>query len=46
MILGSGTTIQGKGICEAAELTLNEGKVVANFLPLELGGMDDVLGIQ
>lgn len=46
VILGYGTTIKDKGICEAAELKLNEWKVVANFLPLDLGGVDVVLGMQ
>ncbi|TYK18018.1 Retrotransposable element Tf2 [Cucumis melo var. makuwa] len=46
MILGSGTAIEGKGVCENVELTLNEWKVVADFLPLELGGVDAILGMQ
>ena len=46
MILGSDTTIKGNGICEAVELKMNDWKVVANFLPLELGGVDVVLGMQ
>ena len=46
MFLGSGTAIKGKGVCENVELTLNEWKVIANFLPLELGGVDAILGMQ
>ena len=46
VILGSDTTIKGKGICEAVELKMNDWKVVANFLPLELGGVDVVLEMQ
>ncbi|KAA0048729.1 ty3-gypsy retrotransposon protein [Cucumis melo var. makuwa] len=46
VILGSGTAIKGKGVCEAVELSFNEWKIVANFLPLELGGVDVILGMQ
>ena len=46
VILGSGTSIKGKGICEAVELILCERKVVDDFLPLELGGVDAILGMQ
>ncbi|KAA0055508.1 ty3-gypsy retrotransposon protein [Cucumis melo var. makuwa] len=46
VILGSLATVKGKGICEAVELMLNEWKIVGNILPLELGGVDVVLGMQ
>ena len=46
MILGSGVAIKGKGICESVEIILNEWKVIADLLPLELGGVDVVLGMQ
>ncbi|KAL0537583.1 hypothetical protein IC582_026564 [Cucumis melo] len=46
VILGSGTTIQGKGICEAVEIQLADWKVTEDFLPLELGGVDVILGMQ
>ena len=46
VILGSGTAIKGKGICEAVELILCVWKVVDDFLPLELGGVDAILGMQ
>ena len=38
VILGSGAAVKGKGVCEDIELKLEGWKVVANFLPLELGG--------
>ena len=41
-----GTAVKGKGICEAVELMLGEWKVVDEFLPLELGGVDAILGMQ
>ncbi|TYK23464.1 putative retroelement pol polyprotein [Cucumis melo var. makuwa] len=46
VILGSGAAIQGKGICEKLEVQLNGWKIVEDFLPLELGGVDVILGMQ
>ncbi|KAA0064688.1 ty3-gypsy retroelement transposase [Cucumis melo var. makuwa] len=43
VILGSGTAVQGKGICENVEIQLMNWKVKEEFLPLELGGVDVVL---
>ena len=36
VILGSGTTIKGKEVCEAIEIMLGDWRVVDEFLPLEL----------
>ena len=46
VILGSGTAVKGKGIYEAVELMLGDWKIVDEFLPLELGGVDAILGMQ
>lgn len=46
VLLGSSTTMKGKGICSKIELVLGDWKIIDNFLPLELGGVDVVLGIQ
>lgn len=46
VILGSGEAIKGKGVCEDVEIKLNGWKVVENLLPLELRGVDVVLGMQ
>ncbi|KAL4022425.1 hypothetical protein IC575_016157 [Cucumis melo] len=46
VILGSGTAIQGKGVCELVEIQLVDWKVTEDFLPLELGGVDAILGMQ
>lgn len=46
VILGSGTTIKGKGVCEAVELMIGDWRVIDEFLPLELGGVDVILGMQ
>lgn len=39
VIMGSGEAVKGKGICPGIV-------VVENFLPLELGTLDVVLGMQ
>lgn len=44
--MGTGTTVKGKGVCNDVELTLGEWVIVENFLPLALGGVDIVLGMQ
>ena len=46
VILGFGTAIKGKGICGAVELMLGDWKVIDEFLPLELGGVDAILNMQ
>lgn len=46
VILGLGTTIKGKGICGNVEFSIGDWKVVDNFLPLELRGIDIILGIE
>ncbi|KAL0561468.1 hypothetical protein IC582_001896 [Cucumis melo] len=46
VILGSGTMIQGKGVCESLEVKMKEWTVKEDFLPLELGGVDVILVMQ
>ena len=46
VILGSEKAIKGKGVCEQVKLNLNGWIVTAGFLPLELGGVDVILGMQ
>ncbi|TYJ97339.1 ty3-gypsy retrotransposon protein [Cucumis melo var. makuwa] len=46
VILGLGTAIQGKGICESLEVQMKEWSVKEDFLPLELRGVDVILGMQ
>ncbi|KAA0064082.1 ty3-gypsy retrotransposon protein [Cucumis melo var. makuwa] len=45
VILGFGAAVNGKGVCEKVEIMLNDWLVVENFLPLELGGVDVILGM-
>ncbi|KAA0045155.1 Transposon Tf2-9 polyprotein [Cucumis melo var. makuwa] len=46
VILGSGAAVQGKGICEKLEVCMKNWTVEEDFLPLELGGVDVILGLQ
>ncbi|KAA0047329.1 myosin-11 isoform X1 [Cucumis melo var. makuwa] len=46
VILGSGTAIQGKGVFEDVEIQLMNWSVKEEFLPLELEGVDVILGMQ
>ncbi|KAL0539604.1 hypothetical protein IC582_023820 [Cucumis melo] len=46
VILGSGAAIQGKGVCESLEVKVSEWIVKEDFLSLELGGVDIILGMQ
>ncbi|KAA0051392.1 ty3-gypsy retrotransposon protein [Cucumis melo var. makuwa] len=46
VILGSGTAIQGKGVCKDVEIQLADWTLKEDFLPLELGGADVILGMQ
>lgn len=45
IILGSRIAIKGKGVCENVEIMLNDWRVTADFLPLELEGVDAILGM-
>lgn len=46
--LGNGETIRGEGLCRAVCVQLEGGglEVVEDFLPLELGSADVILGVQ
>ncbi|KAA0055700.1 Ty3/gypsy retrotransposon protein [Cucumis melo var. makuwa] len=46
VILGSGTAVKGKGMCRSVEVQLDGWKVTDSFLPLQLGGVDMILGMQ
>ena len=46
VILGSGTTVKAKGICDQVKVKIGKWKVVDSFLPLELGGVEVILGMQ
>lgn len=37
---------KGKGVCKAVVLTLPEITITEDFLPLELSGVQEILGMQ
>lgn len=46
VILGSGRAVKGKGICKAVAIKVADITIVENFLPLELGNIYVILGMQ
>ena len=46
VLLGTGGKVRTEGVCAQVELNLGAVRVVADFLPLELGGADVILGIK
>lgn len=46
VIMGTGLTVKREGICKGVVLELLELTVKEDFLPLELGSLDVVLGMQ
>ena len=46
MLLGSGQAIKGEGICKGVILTLQDIEIVEDFLPLDLGRADVILGMK
>ena len=46
IIMGSGKAVRGKGMCKGATVGLPVLTIVEDFLPLELGNLDMVLGMM
>ena len=46
VIMGSGMVVQGVGVWKGVTLTLQNVEVVEDFLPLELGRLDVILGMK
>ena len=46
ILMGTGTTIKGKGLCRGVIFTLQNIEIVEDFLPLELGSANVILGMQ
>ena len=44
--IGDGTRCQGRGVCKRLELKLKEITIVADFLAIEVGNVDLILGMQ
>lgn len=46
VLMGTGLMVRGEGVCKGVVLTLQNIEVIADFLPLELGSADVILGMQ
>lgn len=46
VILGSRIIVKGKGVCGKIEVMVGEWKITNNFLPLKLGRVYVILGMQ
>ncbi|KFK39596.1 hypothetical protein AALP_AA3G264600 [Arabis alpina] len=46
VVTGTGVTVQGQGKCQKTTLTVQGLRIHTNFLPLQLGGADVILGMQ
>lgn len=46
VIMGTGLAVQGAGICKVVVLKLQNLEIVDDFLPLELGSSDVILGMK
>ena len=44
--MGSGHAVKGAGVCRSVPLSLQSIEIVDDFLPLELGSTDVILGVQ
>ena len=46
VIMGTGVVVQGASICKGVKLTLQNLQIIEDFLPLELGSSDVILGMK
>ena len=46
VLMGTGIAVKGVGICRFVSLTLQNIEIIEDFLPLELGSTDVILGMQ
>ncbi|KAL2543175.1 Eukaryotic aspartyl protease family protein [Abeliophyllum distichum] len=46
VLMGTGLTVKGEGMCKEVVLRLQNFELVEDFLPLELGSSDVILGMQ
>lgn len=46
ILLGTGVSVHSYGVCENVEITLQGATFITNFIVLELGKVDVILGVQ
>lgn len=46
IVIGDGLTLQGKGVCKEIIIELPKVTLLENFLPLDLGRIDVILGMS
>lgn len=46
MLMGTGLSVKGRGICKGVVISLLGLEVTKDFLPLELGCTDVILGMK
>lgn len=46
VVKGTGLTVKGEGVCRSVAVTVQDVEIVEDFLPLELGNVDVILGMQ
>ena len=46
VLLKIGVSVKGEGVCRGVQLLLQGVKIVEDFMPLDLGGSDFILGMQ
>ena len=46
VLMGTSLTIRGEGVCKSIPLILQNIEIVEDFLPLDLGNADVILGMQ
>lgn len=46
VVSGTGLSVRGIGICKGVVLSLPEAEIVEDFVPIELGSSDVILGMQ
>lgn len=46
VVMGTRLFVKGAGVCKGVRLSLQSVEIVEDFLPLELGSSDIILGMQ
>ena len=46
VIMGTGLSVKGEGVCRGIVISLQDIEVAEDYLPLELGSSDIILGVQ